>query len=409
MVMFQMTDLNFELIQIKPNIFIIDFECFFGVSDEIKEQRLQHILLSTKDTDIIIGHSRYDNLDPTVWAPWVTKVIGLRSNIFLILDNVYKQRINFDCPILWIDFYVMRVNYELSFLKSSKQNKHWNPDANKFLFLTGKPYKLNRAYLLYRILQSNLKNHCTWSFFLDNKVRESTRQIVGVAEEEFERFVDLALQTPDGVTPWSADKHYHYGGIPYDHTMYKMHSFRLISESQFEDIYPWKGGPAQHTEKTWLTIANNHPFIMADSCGSLDILKSKGFDTFEHCLPNPYDTVQDPYQRIDAILENVAYWLTSITNHKKAIRKGIATNAKVFSSLIIKNENNFEKFFAKLGLTLADFYSCGFFSDPVDKPWIYFYNNIKDPSWPQCYRKQDFYKLPDYIQKECINVFQYRP
>lgn len=32
------------------------------------------------------------------------------------------------------------------------------------------------------------------------------------------------------------------------------------------------------------------------------------------------------------------------------------------------------------------------------------YNNIRDPSWPDCTSWQQFYQLPVYIQQECINV-----
>ena len=33
-----------------------------------------------------------------------------------------------------------------------------------------------------------------------------------------------------------------------------------------------------------------------------------------------------------------------------------------------------------------------------------FYQNVKDPSWPQCHSLDDFYNLPNRIQQECIEV-----
>ena len=39
--------------------------------------------------------------------------------------------------------------------------------------------------------------------------------------------------------------------------------------------------------------------------------------------------------------------------------------------------------------------------------WLTFYQQIKDPSWPDCDNEEDFCKLPDAIQQECIEVFGY--
>ena len=41
--------------------------------------------------------------------------------------------------------------------------------------------------------------------------------------------------------------------------------------------------------------------------------------------------------------------------------------------------------------------------------WQDFYQSIKDPSWPDCDREEDFAKLPRIIQDECQQVFGYQP
>jgi hypothetical protein len=41
--------------------------------------------------------------------------------------------------------------------------------------------------------------------------------------------------------------------------------------------------------------------------------------------------------------------------------------------------------------------------------WSEFYNEIKDPSWPECNDEDQFDLLPDHIQQECINVFGCTP
>ena len=40
--------------------------------------------------------------------------------------------------------------------------------------------------------------------------------------------------------------------------------------------------------------------------------------------------------------------------------------------------------------------------------WQEFYNEIRDPSWPDCATEDDFLQLPDHIQQECQSVFGYQ-
>jgi len=41
--------------------------------------------------------------------------------------------------------------------------------------------------------------------------------------------------------------------------------------------------------------------------------------------------------------------------------------------------------------------------------WQEFYSSIRDPSWPDCKREEDFEQLPTHIQTECCDVFGYKP
>lgn len=41
--------------------------------------------------------------------------------------------------------------------------------------------------------------------------------------------------------------------------------------------------------------------------------------------------------------------------------------------------------------------------------WLDFYNNIKDPSWPDCPTENQFSSLPQHIQIECRDVYGYHP
>jgi len=41
--------------------------------------------------------------------------------------------------------------------------------------------------------------------------------------------------------------------------------------------------------------------------------------------------------------------------------------------------------------------------------WVNEYNNIKDPSWPECQTHLDFESLPEWIQDECTNLHKIDP
>ena len=41
--------------------------------------------------------------------------------------------------------------------------------------------------------------------------------------------------------------------------------------------------------------------------------------------------------------------------------------------------------------------------------WKEFYSAVRDPQWPECEHEEDFERLPESIQQECINKFGYVP
>ncbi len=41
--------------------------------------------------------------------------------------------------------------------------------------------------------------------------------------------------------------------------------------------------------------------------------------------------------------------------------------------------------------------------------WTEFYNQIRDPAWPDCATEDQFDSLPENIQKECVEIFGYKP
>jgi hypothetical protein len=57
------------------------------------------------------------------------------------------------------------------------------------------------------------------------------------------------------------------------------------------------------TEKTFKPIVSQRPFMLVAAPGNLAYLKSYGFQTFSKWIDESYDTIQDPDQRLQAIVD----------------------------------------------------------------------------------------------------------
>jgi hypothetical protein len=62
------------------------------------------------------------------------------------------------------------------------------------------------------------------------------------------------------------------------------------------------------TEKTWKSVAMQHPFMIVGEPGTLQHLHSLGFETFENLWSEDYDTTQLTSRRIDQVVQNVVHY-----------------------------------------------------------------------------------------------------
>jgi hypothetical protein len=79
----------------------------------------------------------------------------------------------------------------------------------------------------------------------------------------------------------------------------------IVTETVLDYPYPYL------TEKTFKCFWHCSPFILAGAAGSLRYLKSIGFQTFDTWINEDYDNIQDPGQRLLAILleiEKISKW-----------------------------------------------------------------------------------------------------
>ena len=243
--------------------------------------------------------------------------------------------------------------------KISGQNQHWNDQADKFLFLTGKPYRRNRARLLWELINAGLKDQMVWSLFCHDTDFDHARPLFPeLSKEQLRDWFDQHLCNPDNIeltirnTPTMSA---HYQGFPYSPDLFSNTLFRVISETSFrtETELPscFRHYP---TEKFYVTAFNSQPWILAADPGLLDHLEAEGFDGFRWALSEQYDHLQPVKPRMDAIVNCAKSWIESgIPNHDQ-IRKGVEHNTRHVESLALKQRDKLETINQKYNLGFTD-------------------------------------------------------
>lgn len=244
----------------------------------------------------------------------------------------------FKNPVVFFDYVLWRM-YQLTVVqKKSKINTTWNPDANRYLFLTGKPYKPQRIGLLYKLHKRNLLAQCDYSLFMDPGMKQKSRQLIAQAsDDEYDEFIKTHLNSPDNIAYFKQEGDMHYGGIPYDENMYANSLFRVVSETSMDYTPPYI------TEKTWLTALNCNPFIVAGDLNSCKYLQSRGIETFDKIFDIPtYDDISSKQERLDHIVVHVEQWLSGNFN-KTEVADMVEHNHKRFLKLAIVEQQTLEE------------------------------------------------------------------
>jgi len=242
----------------------------------------------------------------------------------LVLDSAFKNKdtSQLDTEICFIEYFIWRTCRKVLDHGVCDHNKKWNHDATKFLMLNGKPHRAHRIRLLWKL--SHLLDNATWSLHVHQGTYNQCRSLIPELDDQhFADFVARHNRNPDDIEMKLMSNTTHYGGIPYDHKLYTNSLFSVISECHFnttDDRAPWL------TEKIYIPILNNVPFIIAGDNGSLSALSDLGFKTFESYLPqSDYDTGIGATQKLDAVVENTQFWLENMKD-KDDIKKDVEHN-----------------------------------------------------------------------------------
>ena len=152
-----------------------------------------------------------------------------------------------------------------------------------------------------QVVEHGVSQHCKMSFsptdggqYHQHKFVNSEFQIIN---HELHNFFPANTHTANA----SADYHgpdYATSGI------------EIVLETLFDDSR-W-----HLTEKTLRPIACGRPFLLMATAGSLQYLRQYGFETFEGLLDESYDTIQNPRERLQAVVKEMCR-ISALPSQKK--------------------------------------------------------------------------------------------
>ena len=337
------------------------------------------------------------------------------KKIIVIMGYVYMEKFSTIMPdefdYVLVNQLWLWIHKRIVVDKVSKLVNKWNPDNCNWLLLLGKLLSQHRLGLLYYFYKQNLLDRCTWSLKFDETLLDDYLEYLpGLTKDQASQWLQDHARSPDQIQMVNTQQRQaHYAGIPYGN-IYQDSLFQVISETGVNASLVWI------TEKTWLSIINCRPFMVLGNPGTYQVLENLGFDTYSRFLIDQnFDKNIDLVARFHSLTNNVRHWLEILPDHADQILQITKSNQrrlielveidlKKLSDLIITHNLDVNVY----DLTTWTEYS-DFGAQIEQSKWTNFYNRIKDSAWPACDDERDFVNLPKHIQRECIDVFGYRP
>lgn len=251
------------------------------------------------------------------------------------INKSTRQFYNADVYYIWAfpyRFYVKIFEQKLC----EPSDTYQQHTINKFLLLVGKPNRIHRIRLLYKLYKKDLLKYCLWRFNIHNEYirNECRRLLYDISDEEFDRFVDDCEQDLDNVVMNYHPDSSHYPGIPFERWIWDTTAFQVIPETDFCNNFP--------SEKTWLAFMNKTPFIMLAQIHHNEKLRELGFRTFEkYLVHDSYNDVDNDNLegRLDEIVENIECWVHNIDKFYEEIKVDVEHNFQTFMKLVKQEED----------------------------------------------------------------------
>jgi hypothetical protein len=175
-----------------------------------------------------------------------------------------------------------------------------------------------------QLIAANLHHNCITSFAefngqLNYKNHVFTNPAFKVQRQDLEKILPT-------------NKHNSNASADYNNHDYQNSLIEVVLETLFDDT-------RNHlTEKSLRPIACGQPFILVSTPGSLQYLRSYGFQTFDGFIDETYDTIQDPAERLNAIIQEMQRIDQLCPAAKQQLAAGVQTIVEHNQTLFFSQE-----------------------------------------------------------------------
>jgi hypothetical protein len=247
-----------------------------------------------------------------------SETILLQLRRLRITEHIMDRRIGLltsgdigiDLPYCKTDCYFSNIVEYLENLRAHESvhlMRHRKHKPYSFLMLNGRlrPHRkamidaLRERGLLEQALWTNLNAHVEMGFTSQLITAQTEPIRLLPAHYEIERAI------PNMATaPAHAFAKHHLFGDTWGDAIVNPNAYIDTYFSVVTEIYDYPH--TFRTEKIWKPMIMEHPFVVAANAGYYRDLHSAGFQTFDKLIDESFDSITDPQQRLDRIVDTVA-------------------------------------------------------------------------------------------------------
>lgn len=342
--------------------------------------------------------------------------------LIIIADAIYQHHIlNWpSVDIYYVNYWPMMVERHSKF-----RQQQYNPTANQLLCLTGTMDRINRIGIVAAFYKRGCIDSIRYSWMLPSKEHnilafENSKKIcndLGVNIDDLILHSATAINdTETSMLLMDLPQHKIFKLKEKQYNLQLQHwaetKFSIVNETVFKDQDHFSV-----TEKTWSAIYNKHPFFILNHPGANHYMNQHGVSTIDSLLDPNFDFMPLDKQKLNQAV-TLSHMLLNDTAHNCKLQDLVESNFDAMMSNIQNSKRNLSMLAKRLGLALENIQEQllePWAHEPVwrnftvnkasaDALWQNFYNNIKDPSWPNCPTQMDFESLPDWIQSEIVTT-----
>jgi hypothetical protein len=310
------SEFNFSKISVNSNYNIV-IHCVYDLVNHFDDELgfLNDPALDS-NTLVILWHA----VEQGVWNPvWINKLNNILQNSFFKLVYVTgcSHLINLK------DFY--NIKFDVKFMPvfdiRSKELFNFSPVVvspyknNRYMFINAAD-AVHRRYILgmlqeHNLIESGIVSYqcCRGKIAVERdftKDRGFTKSQLTTAE--------ILFNITDPIVPIMIDDSSVASRLP--RKLFLDSYLGIVGETHFVNM-PNSFNNTFVTEKTFNTIANNQMFIVVGHAGSLDLLRSIGYKTFNGIIDESYDTILDNGLRIEAVSNEIIRFVSRPINQVK--------------------------------------------------------------------------------------------